>query len=116
MAATITDTLKRELLDEFYASYTGKNAVGEAGENSIPAVAPDNYWIGIGKAEEWTSIGNPPAPNSSIGDIIEFQASIQSAKKVQDVSYVIPRVNWSPGSIYTAWDNEYSSDKTVGSL
>jgi len=115
MAATITDTLKRELLDELYSSFTGKNQVG-TNPVDFPAVPADNYWIGIGKAEEWTTIGNPPAPNPSTDDIIQFQSSLQSAKKVEDVSYVIPRVNWSPGSIYTAWDNNYSSDTTIGTL
>jgi len=47
MAATITDTLKKELLDDLFASYTGKLQNG-----AIPAVAPDNYYIGIGKAEQ----------------------------------------------------------------
>ena len=116
MAATITDILKRELLDELYASYTGKNPVDSADTVLFPAVPADNYWIGIGKAEEWTTIGNPPAPNASTDDVIEFQSSLQSAKKVEDVSYVIPRVNWSAGSIYTAWDNDYSSNTTIGTL
>jgi len=111
MAATITDTLKKELLDDLYASYTGKLQDG-----AIPAVAPDNYYIGIGKAEQWQTAGVPPVPNPSTNDVNQFQSSLQSVKKVQDVSYVIPRVNWSAGSIYTPWDNNNSSDTTFGTL
>ena len=111
MAATITDLLKKDLIDGLYSSYTGKLLDG-----STPAVAPDNYYIGIGKAEQWTSVGVAPPPTPSINDVIQFQSSLQSVKKVEDVSYVIPRVNWSAGSIYTAWDNKNSSDTTFGSL
>jgi hypothetical protein len=111
MAATITDTLKKELLDDLYSSYTGKLQ-----DSDIPAVAPDNYYIGIGKAEQWTSVGVAPIPTPSTNDVIQFQSSLQSVKKVADVSYVIPRVNWSAGSIYTPWDNTNSSDTTFGTL
>jgi len=113
MAATITDTLKKELLDDLYSSYTGKLKDSDAG---IPAVAPDAYYIGIGKAEQWSTAGVAPVPTPSTNDVIQFQSSLQSVKKVADVSYVIPRVNWSAGSIYTPWDNTNSSDTTIGSL
>ena len=113
MAATITDTLKKELLDDLYSSYTGKLKDSDAG---IPAVAPDAYYIGIGKAEQWATAGVAPVPTPSTNDVIQFQSSLQSVKKVADVSYVIPRVNWSAGSIYTPWDNTNSSDTTIGSL
>ena len=111
MAATITDILKKELLTDLYSSFTGKLQ-----DSDIPAVAPDNYYIGIGKAEQWTTAGVAPIPTPSTNDVIQFQSSLQSVKKVADVSYVIPRVNWSAGSIYTAWDNTNSSDTTFGSL
>ena len=113
MAATITDTLKKELLYDLYSSYTGKLKDSDAG---IPAVSPDAYYIGIGKAEQWATAGVAPVPTPSTNDVIQFQSSLQSVKKVADVSYVIPRVNWSAGSIYTPWDNTNSSDTTIGSL
>ena len=111
MAATITDTLKKVLLDDLYASYTGKLQDG-----AIPAVAPDRYYIGIGKAEQWDTAGVVPIPTPSTNDVIQFQSSLQSVKKVVDVSYVVPRVNWSAGSIYTPWDNTNSSQTTFGTL
>ena len=111
MAATITDILKKELLDDLYSSYTGKLQ-----DSDIPAVSPDAYYIGIGKAEQWPTSGVAPVPTPSTNDVIQFQSSLQSVKKVADVSYVVPRVNWSAGSIYTPWDNTNSSDTTFGSL
>ena len=111
MAATITDLLKDELSDDLYSSYTGTPQNG-----AIPAIAADNYYIGIGKAEQWRTAGVPPVPTPSTNDVIQFQSSLQSVKKVEDVSYVIPRVNWSAGSIYTPWDNTNSSDTTFGAL
>jgi len=57
----------------------------------------------------------PPTPNSSVEDTLGFQSSLQAMKKVEDVSYVIPRYNWTAGTVYTPWDNNNSSDTTVGS-
>jgi|TARA_B110000879_G_C11183093_1_gene519647 hypothetical protein len=121
MSASITDKVKRELLTELYDDFAGKIASGDV--PSIPAIP---HYIGVGRPEEWDSVtatpttvavgaANPPVPNSSFNEVLEFQSSLQSIKKVSDVSYVVPRYNWSSGSVYTSWDDNNSSDTTIGS-
>ena len=105
MVATVTDILKRDLLEEIYNSYQN---IGVAEGDS------DRFYMAIGRSEEWDSDAQPPVPNSSMGEVIAFQESIQSMKLIPNVSYVVPRYNWSAGSVYEAWDNNYGSNTVVG--
>lgn len=107
MSATITDDFKRDFLTTIYNSYTNQQL--DSGQDS------DRFYIAIGRAEEWGTTGDlPPTPNPSYSEMKKFQASIQSAKLVTDASYVVPRYNWSAGSIYSAWDDNFNSNTTVG--
>jgi len=99
MPATITDKYKRYLLDDLYASFNSDS---------------DIYYVGIGRSEEWPDDDVPPAPFPSHETIHEFQSSLQGVKRVLDCSYVVPRHNWSAGSIYTAWNDKNSSETTIG--
>ena len=99
MPATITDKYKRYLLDDLYSSFNGDS---------------DRYYVGIGRSEEWVDDDIPPSPNPSQETIQQFQSSLQGVKTVLDCSFVIPRINWSAGSIYTAWNDNNHSDTTIG--
>lgn len=101
MPATITDKFKRYLLNDLYGSFNGDS---------------DIYYIGIGRSEEWEDEDNPPAPFPSQEIVQSFQSSLQGVKRVLDCSYVVPRYNWSAGSIYTAWNDANSSDTTIGAF
>lgn len=111
MSATITDVFKRELLDNLYSDFNGWDY-----DSTNPSSKLNYYYMGIGKSESWDDEGTPPNPNPSREDATDFQASLQALKIVTDLSYVIPRRNWSPGSIYTPFRNGNSSDTTVGTL
>ena len=65
MAATIKDILKEDLLHDLYSSYTGTPQNG-----AIPAVAADNYYIGISKAEQGRSAGVTPVLNQLTNNVI----------------------------------------------
>lgn len=101
MPATITDKFKRYLLNDLYASFNGDS---------------DVYYIGIGRAEEWPNDDTPPDPFPSHETVHDFQNSLQGVKRVLDCSFVVPRHNWSAGSIYTAWSDANSSDTTIGAF
>jgi len=111
MVATVSDFFKRDILEKIYESY--QNIGKTAGTDS------DRYYLGIGRAEIWDSTAttgelNPPVPNPSTNETLKFQESLQSVKLVPDVSYVVPRYNWIAGNQYSAWDNNFSSNTTVG--
>ena len=106
MPATITDKFKRILLDDLYASFD--NAGKPLGDS-------DYYYIAIGRSEDWDDPnGVPPTPYPDMETTRQFQHSMQAFKRTADISYVVPRHNWSAGSIYTAWSDKYHSDTKIG--
>ena len=97
MTATITDTLKLSFLKSVYAKYENDSvAIGDS----------DRFYIGIGRSETWPNdsdlvLGIDASPRNER----EFRTSIQSVKLVTDIAFTITRVNWSRGSIYSAYDD-----------
>ena len=108
MPASITDKYKRLMLDGMWNSFY--NLGLDSGKDS------DFYYIGIGRSENWVNDENPPVPSPDMHTVKTFQSGLQGVKQVVDLSYVIPRYNWSAGSVYTAWSNRNHSDTTVGAL
>lgn len=94
MPAIITDTLKKQFLDTLFTEATG---------------GVINYYIGVGRSETWDADDTVPTPTNSLRTIRNARFPLQAVKKVADVSFVIPRHNWSSGSIYSAFDDNYSS-------
>lgn len=93
MAAIITDKAKKIILETFLS-----DEVDSAGTN---------YYIAIGKSEEWDSADTPVAPVNSLREVREFRHGIQSMKAVTASSFVAPRNSWTSGAIYSPWrDNQ----------
>lgn len=107
MVATVTDFLKKDILDKIFADWQNVNVT--PGDS-------DRFYLAIGRAEEWDSDANPPVPNSSKGETIRFQETIQSMKLIPAVSFVVPRYNWTAGNIYNAWDDNYGSSTEISPL
>jgi hypothetical protein len=97
MTAIITDALKKQLLDNVYDEF-------DAGSTK--------YYIGVGRSENWDSSETVPDPTNSLRTIRNARLGLQSIKIATDASYVIPRHNWSSGTIYTAYDDSFSSYPT----
>ena len=107
MASTITDKWKQGLLNDFWTSFHHLDSTKDS----------DFYYIGIGRSEEWPNeTDTPPTPTPDHNTVAEFQGSLQAAKRVLDLSYVVPRYNWTPGSVFTAWTDKNHSDTSVGTL
>ena len=71
-----------------------------------------NYYYFLGKTLQWSDEAAPPYPVDSYAyeriardDIITMKAITPS-----DVSFVIPRVNWTTGVVYDMYDDEYSTE------
>ena len=67
--------------------------------------ASNNYYAAIGRSEQWNATDTPPTPLRSLADEIKFRNSMQSVKLIGDVSRVVPRANWTSGSLYDAYDD-----------
>ena len=67
------------------------------------------YYIGVGKPDSYDSSDTTSTPINSNFEEQEARSNLMSVKRVDNVSYVIPRFNWTSGTIYDAW-----SDASVG--
>lgn len=90
MAATITNDFKRVILRKIFDDINNST---------------NRYYIGIGKSEAWNTDDVAPAPTGSIKDARDAKAALQSMKSAGDVSFVVNRRNWTPGTIYDSWDD-----------
>jgi hypothetical protein len=97
MTATITDQFKRELTQELRRDYD----------------SGDNYYIVIGRTEQWNSTDT--VPDASQVDYLQSPSwskltrnAFQASKLVTNLSYVIPRYNWSSGTIYQAYNDNHA--------
>ena len=95
MAATVTDSLKRKFLQVIFNEVT----------NNL-----ERYYVGVGRSDAWDDAGdNPTIPVNSVYEERNFRLGWQSVKRIVDISYVVPRVNWTSGTIYSRYDDSYSS-------
>jgi len=69
----------------------------------------NNYYIGIGRSEDWNATDAAPTAVNTDYEERHFRNSLQSVMKVADISFVVPRLNWTSNTIYSAYD-----DKQVG--
>jgi hypothetical protein len=108
MSATITDTLKLNFLQSVYEKFLNDSvAIGDS----------DRFYVGIGRSETWPNdsdivIGINASPQKER----DFRLSMQSVKLVTDVSFTIPRVNWSRGSIYSSYDDKRYAGQTLNAV
>jgi hypothetical protein len=98
MTGIITDSLKRVLLD---------NLITEV------ATAGASYYIGIGRSQDWDSSDTAPIPANTLREERNLRLQLQSIKSAEDVSYVVPRNNWTAGTIYTGWDDNTSGYPSI---
>jgi hypothetical protein len=90
MPAIITDTLKKNLLADLKTDFDS---------------AGSEYYVGLGRSELWDDSDNVVTPTQSARTINQFRNSLQGIKKISDLSYIVPRFNWSSGTIYSAYDD-----------
>ena len=94
MSAIITDPFKKQLTQTVF---------DESRLNSA------RYYIGIGKSEPYDSSETVPTPTDTPRTIRNIRAGMQSIKSASDLSYVIPRYNWTSGAFYNGYDDDFAS-------
>ena len=107
MSAIITEKFRQHNATQFYESFT------EASKNT--------YYLFIGKSTAYTtatttgSDSSPPTPADAVGET-EYYAwdSMLGAKSIgsADVTYALPRRNWTNGTIYDMYKHNISSAST----
>jgi len=71
-----------------------------------------NYYYFLGKTLEWSDETAPPYPVDSYAYERAVRSDIITLKAItpSDVSFVVPRVNWTTGTVYDMYDDEYSTE------
>ena len=102
MAAIITNKFRLHNAEQFHESFS-------------EAVATTYYlWIGRPQAFSTATGGGtdsaPPTPADTVGDEYRYFRDMIGAKKVtsSDVSFVVPRRNWTTGTIYDPYNHDYT--------
>ena len=91
MTAIITDLLRQQILNSVFTDIDS---------------SANNYYIGLGKSEVWDSADTAPSPQASLRDERQARNSLQSVKLVTNKSLVIPRNNWSIGTVYNGYNDD----------
>lgn len=70
-----------------------------------------NYYYFLGKTLSWDDELNPPYPVDSYAYERAVRNEIITMKQIgpSDVSFVVPRRNWTSGTVYDMYDDEYSN-------
>ena len=94
MTAIITDPFKKQFMQKILDEASALSA---------------RYYVGIGKNDEWNSTETVPTPTDTPKTLRQAQTALQSVKAVGSTSFVIPRHNWSSGSEYSGYDDDYTT-------
>lgn len=92
MTAIVTDSLRRKLAENFLDEVNNGNDTNE-------------YYIGIGKSDTYNDLDTVVDPRRTRREEREIRNNLQSVKKVAAASFVVPRYNWTSGTIYSGWDD-----------
>ena len=116
MAAIITNKFRINNANQFYESFS--------------EASPETYYLFIGRAHAWASDvdaqGNtiaegtdasPPTPNDDVSSEFYNWDDMLGAKIIAstDVSYCIPRRNWTTGTTYDMYEHNISSTNASAS-
>jgi len=96
MTAIVTDFFKKKLINFLY-------------DEVVNAADSNEYYIGIGKSDQYNAGDTVIDPIRSLREERVARANLQSVKKVTATSFVIPRYNWTSGTLYSGY-----SDSVVG--
>lgn len=64
-----------------------------------------HYYVGIGRSQDWNDSDVAPTPRNTGREERDFRLNMQSMKLAADWSFVVPRHNWSTGTVYSAYSD-----------
>ena len=94
---------------EKFRTHNAKEFIADFGDSS-------NY-IFIGRANSWTDDNDPPAPANSESEELSAYENMIALKKVSttDVSHGLVRYNWTAGTVYDEYRDDYSTSNQTPS-
>lgn len=94
---------------EKFRTHNAKEFIADFGDSS-------NY-IFIGRSHSWTDDNEPPAPANSESEEIQAFEDMIALKKIgtTDVSHGLVRYNWTSGTVYDEYRDDYSASNQTPS-
>jgi len=94
MSAIVTNKFRQSNAKNFYDSF-----------------GSDKYYLFLGRSEAWDDDNSPPIPKDSIVSETKQYRDMIAAKHISsaDVSYVLPRRNWTTNTIYDMYHHNVSA-------
>lgn len=99
MVAIITDQLKRQMVQDLF--------------NDIQDSDGAKYYISVGRSQTWNDSDVAPTPINTEREIRNARLNMQAVKRVADFSFVVPRYNWSAGTVYSGYNDNVASHPTT---
>ena len=90
MPAIITSALRKQIARDFFNGFTAGSSL---------------YYISIGRSQIWDSSDTAPIPVDTPSTIQDVRDNMQAVKKVEGTSLVVPRYNWTSGTVYNQYDD-----------
>ena len=96
MSFLLKDAFHGSLVDSVYNEFLSRRS---------------NYYYFIGNIIEWPNPNIPGTPEATQDYEYYTRNGILSVKKInlRDISYVVPRIDWSSGTVYDQYDGNYSA-------
>lgn len=88
--AIITDAMKKQVAEQLIRDFDSSDTY---------------YFVGIGRSQIWNDSDIVVLETNSYRDQYRFRQNLQGVKQIADISMVVPRHNWSSGTIYSGWDD-----------
>lgn len=97
--AIVTDTMKKLVAEKIIRDF-------DSGAN--------HYFVGLARSQVWNDSDIVVTEVNTFREQTQFRQNLQGVKQITDISMVVPRFNWSSGTIYSAWDDAQAGYPTNG--
>jgi len=91
MASIALENLKKEIIDPLL--------------NQINTGANPPFYVGLSRSEPWVGTDSAPNAVATVKEENDFRKSLQAIARVNSASHVVPRRNWTTGTVYEQYDD-----------
>lgn len=76
-------------------------------KESVSESSSSNVYLTFGRSSGWANEAAPPQANTSVSNFNDIWKNMIGAKRItgNNIRHVIPRINWTSGTVYAAYDD-----------
>ena len=86
-------------------------------KESVSEPSSSNVYLTFGKSSSWPSESSPLQANTSVVSFNDIWKNMIGAKRIvgNNIRHAIPRINWTSGTVYAAYDDKLDSAELFSS-